>query len=57
MVPVVEPPIQTKTKNANLHAARKAKQDEFYTQLGDIEAEVRHYSALEREWRGLQSRR
>ncbi|MCQ2226969.1 MAG: adenine-specific methyltransferase EcoRI family protein [Bacteroidales bacterium] len=29
--------------NKNLHAANKAKQDEFYTQLGDIENELRHY--------------
>ena len=31
------------TKNRNLAAARKAKNDEFYTQLSDIEAELRHY--------------
>lgn len=30
-------------KNANLQNAIKAKQDEFYTQLADIEAELRHY--------------
>lgn len=29
--------------NKNLHAANKAKKDEFYTQLGDIENELRHY--------------
>ncbi|WP_419906638.1 adenine-specific methyltransferase EcoRI family protein [Hoeflea sp.] len=29
--------------NENLSAARKAKNDEFYTQLGDIENELRHY--------------
>ena len=29
--------------NKNLHAANKAKQDEFYTQLEDIENELRHY--------------
>lgn len=30
-------------KNANLHSAKAAKQDEFYTQREDIEAELRHY--------------
>ena len=30
--------------NRNLHAANRAKQDEFYTQLSDIENELRHYS-------------
>lgn len=29
--------------NANLHAAKTAKNDEFYTQLTDIEKELRHY--------------
>ena len=29
--------------NKSLHAANKAKQDEFYTQLPDIEKELRHY--------------
>ena len=29
--------------NANLQKANKAKKDEFYTQLVDIEAELRHY--------------
>ncbi|MBP5418531.1 MAG: adenine-specific methyltransferase EcoRI family protein [Bacteroidales bacterium] len=29
--------------NKSLHAANKAKQDEFYTQLCDIERELRHY--------------
>ena len=31
------------TKNANLHNARTAKNDEFYTQLSDIEKEMAHY--------------
>ena len=31
-------------KNKNLRAASKAKKDEFYTQLADIENELRHYS-------------
>ena len=30
-------------KNKNLNAAAKAKKDEFYTQLTDIEKELRHY--------------
>ena len=29
--------------NSNLHKAKKAKNDEFYTQLSDIENELRHY--------------
>jgi hypothetical protein len=29
--------------NQNLQDAKKAKEDEFYTQLGDIERELRHY--------------
>ena len=31
------------TQNANLAQAREAKEDEFYTQLPDIEKELRHY--------------
>ncbi len=30
--------------NRNLRAASRAKKDEFYTQLSDIENELRHYS-------------
>lgn len=30
-------------KNSNLHNAKRAKNDEFYTQLTDIEKEMRHY--------------
>lgn len=30
-------------KNSNLHAAKTAKNDEFYTQLTDIEKELKHY--------------
>ena len=33
-----------KALNTSLHAARKTKQDEFYTQLSDIEKELRHYA-------------
>ena len=31
------------TKNNNLHNAKKQKNDEFYTQLTDIEQELKHY--------------
>lgn len=30
-------------KNASLNKAAAAKEDEFYTQLSDIEKELRHY--------------
>ncbi len=33
----------TKTKNRNLHKAKSSKKDEFYTQLSDIERELKHY--------------
>lgn len=32
-----------KASNSNLHKANKAKKDEFYTQLIDIEKELKHY--------------
>lgn len=32
-----------KSSNKNLNKANKAKKDEFYTQLSDIEKEIRHY--------------
>jgi len=32
-----------KTKNSNLHKAKKAKNDEFYTRIFDIENELKHY--------------
>ena len=32
-----------KSQNENLHKAKTAKKDEFYTQLTDIEKELRHY--------------
>lgn len=35
---------RTKPLNLSLHAARATKQDEFYTQLSDIEKELRHYT-------------
>ena len=31
------------SKNTNLHSAKKEKNDEFYTQLSDIEKELMHY--------------
>ena len=33
----------TKSLNSSLHAAKNSKKDEFYTQLADIEKELRHY--------------
>lgn len=30
-------------KNKNLNKAKKSKNDEFYTQLSDIEKELKHY--------------
>jgi len=32
-----------KNYNRNLQNAKKAKKDEFYTQLSDIERELKHY--------------
>lgn len=40
---LVENIVKTKTKNSNLTKAKKAKNDEFYTQLSDIEKELSHY--------------
>lgn len=34
----------SKSLNRSLHAAKTSKQDEFYTQLSDIEKELRHYT-------------
>lgn len=34
---------EKKSSNSNLHKANKAKKDEFYTQLIDIEKELKHY--------------
>jgi hypothetical protein len=33
----------SKSKNKNLHQAKTSKKDEFYTQLTDIEKELKHY--------------
>ena len=35
--------MKTKSSNKNLHKASQAKKDEFYTQLDDIEKELKHY--------------
>lgn len=35
--------METKSSNQNLHQANRAKKDEFYTQLADIENELKHY--------------
>src|ERR1017187_7689361 len=39
--------VQSKVKppNRNFQNAKASKQDEFYTQLSDIEKELRHYTA------------
>jgi hypothetical protein len=36
--------MENKPLNRSLHAAKATKKDEFYTQLSDIEKELRHYS-------------
>ena len=36
--------------NSNLHAAKSAKNDEFYTQLNDVEKEMKHYKDFSVEW-------
>jgi len=35
--------VSKKTLNKNLHKAKNARNDEFYTQLSDIEKEMKHY--------------
>lgn len=35
--------MKNKSSNKNLHRANQAKKDEFYTQLADIENELKHY--------------
>jgi hypothetical protein len=35
--------MENKSSNKNLHSAKTSKKDEFYTQLSDIEKEMRHY--------------
>ncbi len=37
------PVASSKSANKNLHKAKAGKNDEFYTQLADIEKEIRHY--------------
>ncbi len=39
----MDPTKSKKSSNTNLHKANKAKKDEFYTQLVDIEKELKHY--------------
>jgi hypothetical protein len=34
----------SKPLNSSMQAAKASKQDEFYTQLSDIEKELRHYA-------------
>lgn len=36
-------PVKSSSSNKNLHKAKSSKKDEFYTQLSDIEKELRHY--------------
>lgn len=36
--------MRSKPLNRSLHAAKATKQDEFYTQLSDIEKELKHYT-------------
>jgi len=38
--------MEKRSWNKNLKSAAKAKKDEFYTQLGDIERELGHYIIL-----------
>lgn len=40
----IRKPGETKPLNRSLGAAKKSKQDEFYTQLSDIEKELKHYT-------------
>lgn len=37
--------MENKSSNKNLHKAKSSKKDEFYTQLSDIERELKHYRA------------
>lgn len=43
MVMKGKPGVHSKPLNRSLHAAKATKQDEFYTQIGDIEKELKHY--------------
>jgi len=38
------PKTKSKANNRNLHAAKTGRNDEFYTQLSDIEKELKHYT-------------
>ena len=35
--------MEKKSSNKKLHSAKNSKKDEFYTQLSDIESELKHY--------------
>ncbi len=41
----IERIMMEKTLNQTLHVAKTAKKDEFYTQLSDIESELKHYES------------
>jgi len=43
------PKVESKTANLGLHAAKAAKQDEFYTQYVDIQKEVEAYLEFDRD--------
>jgi hypothetical protein len=43
-MPTNVPDRKSQPLNRSLHAAKSARQDEFYTQLSDIEKELRHYT-------------
>jgi hypothetical protein len=40
-----QPPAASSFRNRSMRNAQKAKRDEFYTQLSDIETELKHYKA------------
>ena len=42
----------SKTKSDNLRAAKAAKNDEFYTQLEDIEAEISQHTDYVKQFEG-----
>lgn len=39
----LNPDMKAKVSNSSLHEAKRAKKDEFYTQIVDIEKELKHY--------------
>ena len=40
---ITQKDMSKKTSNKKLHNAKNSKKDEFYTQITDIEREIRHY--------------